>query len=211
VRLFDHELELPSRVSAEDHHDDAVTVPLPLGIATVSEDELPANDATPCIVAAEPLAGLNTISHRGVFSPPLPRPVELKLIHLKVTDLQVVVALTVCACALAAKIATNPTASKMMLRERRTITRLAPARIVAGVNLSVVMLALLLAGFWICRRHSGKSREATSDEELSRKGAAKLRRARDGFRRERLVLEAVGAAGTADCVRYSRKLSPTHV
>jgi hypothetical protein len=63
VRLFDHELEFPSRVWAEDHDDDAVTTPLPLGIATVSEDELPANDATPCMVASEPLAGLNTITN----------------------------------------------------------------------------------------------------------------------------------------------------
>jgi hypothetical protein len=118
VRVSVPELELPSRVSDEDHDDDAVATPLPLGIATVSENELPANDAPPCFVAVGPAVGLNTITHCGVLSPPLPLPEELKSDQSKVTDLQVAVAVTMCACALAAKNASNTTASGMMLRER---------------------------------------------------------------------------------------------
>ncbi len=78
VRLVDPESEPPSRVSAEDHDEDAVTTPLPLGIGTASENELPGNDAMPCNVVTGPTVGLNTITHSGVFSPPFPFPYELK-------------------------------------------------------------------------------------------------------------------------------------
>jgi len=63
------ELELPSRVSAEVHDDEAVTTPSLLGIGTVSADVLPANDVVPWITKGAPLTGLNTITHAGVFSP----------------------------------------------------------------------------------------------------------------------------------------------
>jgi hypothetical protein len=176
VNVLDPELELPSRVCAEVHDDDAVTTPLPLGIATVSENELPANDATPCSVVVEPPLGLNAITHGGVFSPPLPFPDELKLVQSKVTDLHVAVAVTVCACALAAKIASNAPESAMMLRDRRTIARL-PARIAAGVNISIVIAGTPLDRV-VGSVHAtvGSPREATSDEELSR-GGRQLRRA----------------------------------
>jgi hypothetical protein len=49
VRLVDPELELPSRVSAEVHDEDALTAPSPLGIGTVSDDVLPGNDVVPWI------------------------------------------------------------------------------------------------------------------------------------------------------------------
>jgi hypothetical protein len=114
MRVVDPELELPSRVSAEDQDDDAVTTPSSPGVATVSEDVLPANDAMPCSVVVEPLVGLNTIVHAGVFRPPFPFPDELKSAQSKVTDSQVAVALTVCAAALAAEIASVAAASKMM-------------------------------------------------------------------------------------------------
>ena len=78
VRFSVAELELPSRVWAEDHDDDAVTTPLPPGIATVSESELPANDTIPSCVVVEPPVGVNAISHAGVLKPPLPFPTELK-------------------------------------------------------------------------------------------------------------------------------------
>jgi hypothetical protein len=118
VRLVEPELALPSRVSARVHDDDAVATPLPLGTGTVSEDVLPANDVVPWITRVAPLAGLNTISHAGLFSPPFPLPDALKLAQSKVTDPQVAVAVTACAAALAAKIATIATASGMMRRER---------------------------------------------------------------------------------------------
>jgi hypothetical protein len=146
VRLDEPELELPSRVSAEVHDDDAVTAPLLLGIETVSVDVLPGNDVVPWITRGAPLAGVNTISHAGVFSPPLPFPDALKIAQLKVTDPQVAVALTVCAAALAAKIASIAIVSEMMCRERRTIARRIPTLVGVGVALSVVILALLLVG-----------------------------------------------------------------
>jgi hypothetical protein len=114
VRLEDPELALPSRVCAEVHDDDAVAVPSPLGIGTVSEDVLPAKDVAPWITRGAPLAGVNTIFHVGVLRPPFPLPDALKMAQLKVTEPQVAVAATVCAVALAAKITTIATASRAM-------------------------------------------------------------------------------------------------
>jgi hypothetical protein len=82
---------------------------------------------------------LNTISHAGLFSPPFPLPDALKLVQSKVTAPQVAVAVTVCAAALAAKIATIATASGMMRRERRTIARRTPTSVAAWATVSVVM------------------------------------------------------------------------
>jgi hypothetical protein len=124
VRLVEPELELPSRVSAAVHDDDAVATPSPLGTGIVSEDVLPANDAVPCTVTGVPLAGLNTIVHAGVFSPPFPLPDALKIAQLKVTDPQVAVAVTVCAAAVAAKIASIAIASGMAGSERRIARRI---------------------------------------------------------------------------------------
>jgi hypothetical protein len=146
VRFDDPELELPSRVSAEVHDDDAVATPSPLGIGTVSEDVLPGNDAVPCIVVVAPLVGLKTITHAGVFSPPLPLPDALKYDQSNVTDPQVAVAVTVCAAALAAKIASIAIASGMTRRERRTIAARITTLVAAGASLSMVMLALLSIG-----------------------------------------------------------------
>ena len=78
VRFDDPEFELPSRVSAEVHDDDAAATPSPLGIGTVCEDVLPANDAVPWIRRGAPLAGVNTTFHAGVFRPPFPFPDALK-------------------------------------------------------------------------------------------------------------------------------------
>jgi hypothetical protein len=146
VRLDDPESELPSRVSAEVHDDDAVAAPFPLGIGTVSDDVLPANDAVPWITSGAPLAGVNTIFHAGVFSPPFPFPDAPKYVQSKVTDPQVAVAVTVCAAALAAKIASIAIASGMTRRERRTIAARVTALFATGVRLSMVMLALLSIG-----------------------------------------------------------------
>jgi hypothetical protein len=44
VRLVEPEPDLPSRVSAGVHDDDAVATPLPLGTGIVSDDALSAND-----------------------------------------------------------------------------------------------------------------------------------------------------------------------
>jgi hypothetical protein len=114
VSVVDPELELPSRVSVGVQADDAVTTPLPRGIATVSEDVLPGKDVVPRSVVLEPLVGVNTITHAGAFKPPLPLPDELKSPQLKVTDPQVAVAATVCASALAAVIASTASASGTM-------------------------------------------------------------------------------------------------
>jgi hypothetical protein len=141
--VVDAELELPSRVWAEDHHVDIVATPLLLGTATVCENVLPANAAVPCITTVEPPVGCNVIVHCGVFSPPLPFPVALKIDQSMVTDPQVAVAVAVCACALAAKIASIVSASGMTRRERRTIARRVSTRFAARVDLSVVMLAFL--------------------------------------------------------------------
>jgi hypothetical protein len=193
VSLSVPELEVPSRVCAEDHDDDAVTAPSPLGIATVSEDELPANDARPCILVMEPPAGWKTIAHSGVLRPLLPLPEELKYAQSNVTDLQVAVAVTVCACALAAKTASNTKARGMMLRERRTIARGARPSIGVPGNLSVVMLALLMAGFWTYRR---RPLEVSANWCATRSFVAsghQLRWAPDGFPARDLALEAVRA------------------
>jgi|GEM_PF-7069278 len=53
--------------------------------------------------------------------------------------------------------------------------------------------------------------EATSDEELCRKGAANFGERRMGSRRDYLALEAVRATSTAGCVHYNRRCSPAHV
>ena len=53
---------------------------------------------------------------------------------------------------------------------------------------------------------AGGPHEATSDEELCRKGAANFSERGMDSRRERLVPKTVAAAGTADCVDYSRNL-----
>jgi hypothetical protein len=114
VRLEDPELALPSRVCAEVQADDAVATPSPLGIGTVSEEVLPANDVVPWITSGAPLVGVKTIFHVGVLRPPFPLPYALKMAQLKVTEPQVAVAATVCAAALAAKTATIATASRTM-------------------------------------------------------------------------------------------------
>jgi hypothetical protein len=159
VRLDEPELELPSRVSAAVHDDDAVTAPLLLGIGTVSVDVLPGNDVVPWITRGAPLAGVNTISHAGLFSPPFPFPDALKIAQSKVTDPQVAVAVTVCAAALAAKIASIAIVSEMTCRERRTIARRIPTLVGVGVALSVIILALLLVGtVRNLLRHGGKVR-----------------------------------------------------
>lgn len=149
ARFADPELELPSRVWCQDHDDDALTTPLPLGIATVNEYELPANDATPCTVTVEPPAGLKTVTHSGVFKPPLPVPYELNLDQSNVTELHVAVAVTTCASALAANTASNATTSGITSRARRTTARPTPKLIATGMNLSIVILPLLSAQFWI--------------------------------------------------------------
>jgi hypothetical protein len=159
VRLVDPELELPLRVSAEDHDDDAVTTPSPLGIGTASENVLPGNDAMPCNVVIGPAVGLNMIVHSGVFSPPFPLPYELKGTQSKVTDPQVAVAVTMHADALAAKTASVVPASANAWRERRTVARLLPTCRAARVSLSVFMLALLSGGRVLdLRRHGGEIR-----------------------------------------------------
>jgi hypothetical protein len=151
VRLEDPELALPSRVCAEVHDDDAVATPSPLGIGTVSEDVLPAKDVAPWITRGAPLAGVNTIFHDGVLRPPFPLADELKYAQSKVTEPQVAVAATVCAAALAAKIASIAIASGTTCRERRTIARRIPTMATAGVSLSLVMLSLLSIGrVWVC-------------------------------------------------------------
>jgi hypothetical protein len=91
-----------------------VTTPLPLGIGTVSEDVLPANDTAPLIVVGEPLVGLNTIAQTGVLRPPFPFPVGLKSAQLKVTDAHFALATTVCAAALAAEIASMASATMIV-------------------------------------------------------------------------------------------------
>jgi hypothetical protein len=201
VRLVDPELELRSRVSAEVHDEDAFMAPSPLRIGTVSDDVFPGNDVVPWITRGAPLAGVNTISHAGAFSPASPVPDALKSAQSKVTDPQVAVAVTVCVCAaaLAAKIASIARASPMARRERRLVARRLPILVVAGARLSLVMLALLFVGRALdLRRHGGKVRtRRISDEELCRKGR-QLRRAPDRFPTRASGASGACAAGTAD-------------
>jgi hypothetical protein len=110
-------LTSPSRVCAEVHDEDAVATPSPLGIGTVSEEALPANDAAPWIMSGAPLVGVKAIFHVGVLSPPFPLADELKSAQSKVTEPQLAVAVTVCAAALAAKIASIAIASGTTCRE----------------------------------------------------------------------------------------------
>jgi hypothetical protein len=199
VRLVDPEFELPSRVSPEDHDDDAVTTPSPLGIATVNEDVLPANDAVPCVVVLAPLVGLNTITHAGVFRPPFPLPDELKYVQSRVTDPQVEVAVIVCAAALAAEIASTATASRITCRERRNSARLLPTSIVSTEDLLGLMLEVLSVGrVRDLRRHGGTIRarlRATRSYAATRPPTS----ARAGWLPTRLVLEAL-SLDTADWV-----------
>jgi hypothetical protein len=146
VKCFENEPEWWSRVSFDVHADDAVTVPLPPGIGTVSEYELPGKDTVPCFGSDEPVVGLNTIFHPGVFVLSLAVPDEAKLVQWNVTDVQVAVAVTVCACALAAKMASDRTASTTTMRTRGTIAVPRPRRIAASRDLWVTMLELLRAG-----------------------------------------------------------------
>jgi hypothetical protein len=85
-----------------------------------------------------PLAGVNTISHAGMFSPPFPLPDALKLAQSKVADphvpvaatvlvavaVAVAVAVTVGAPPLPAKIASIAIASGMAGSERRIARRI---------------------------------------------------------------------------------------
>src|ERR1700728_4780266 len=176
TRLVDCEFEVSSRVSPDDHADDAVTAPLPLGIATVSDDELPANDAVPCTVAVEPTAGLNTTVQLGVLRPSLPLPDEAKFAQVKVTDLQAATALTVCACgpmhitacALAAKIASTPIESGMTFRDRRAIMP-QPTRNALGMSRPAFIAGTPhVRSFWM--RCFAKLREARSDEVCVARG-----------------------------------------
>ena len=107
---------------------------------------------------------MNTIAHAGVFSPPFPLPDALKIAQLKVTDPQVAVAATVCAAALAAKIASIAIASGRVCRQRRTIARRIPTLVAAGVSLSLVMLSLLSIGRVLDLRRRGGKKSARGDE-----------------------------------------------
>jgi hypothetical protein len=198
LMIVDAELELPSRVCAAVHDDDAFAVPSPVGIATVSENVLPGNDALPRIMRPAPLGGSNTTTHAGAFHLAFPCPDALKAAQSKVTDPQVAVAVTVSAPALAAKIASIAIASGMTHRERRTIAPRIPTVVGPGASLSLVMLALLSIGRVLALRClDGKGpREATSDEELCRSRGAGYRL--DSWQPGRLARPFIGQG--AACV-----------
>jgi hypothetical protein len=89
---------LPSRVCVDVHDDDATTLPFSAGIASVKLNEEPLNFTLPLAVNdGPPPLGVKTTFQPGVFSPPLPLPVEAKLVHLKVTEPHAAVARAVCA------------------------------------------------------------------------------------------------------------------
>lgn len=82
VRFFDHEAEWPSRVCAGVHQDEAAATPLPVGTVTVSEYELPVNEAWPLRLVAAPAAvGVYTTFQSGVLRPPLPFPDEANAVQ----------------------------------------------------------------------------------------------------------------------------------
>ena len=86
-----------------------------------------------------------------------------------------------CAWALAAKVASNVQVSAMMLCARRPIARLAPTRLAVGVNLLVVMLALLSSELDLSTPLRKSAEETTSDEGLSRKWVTNVGESRVGF------------------------------
>jgi hypothetical protein len=143
VSCFDHDAEWPSRVWSDRQDEDGVTVPLPPAMTTVSEKELPSKETLPLWVVAAPPVGVNTILQSGVLCPWLPYPDELKAVQWKVTDWHTAVALTVCAWALAVRIAKDSKTSGTTLRTRGTRTARRRARVTTGVGLCVFMLELL--------------------------------------------------------------------
>jgi hypothetical protein len=150
--------------------DDAITLPLPLGIVTVFVNVLPWKDTWPASVVGMPPAGVNTTFQVGSFHPPLPSPDEANAVQWKVTVLQVAVTLTVCACALAAKIANDRKTSTTTLRTRGTITAPRPKRVAAGVGLWAIMLELLRAGvlsLWPVAEFSVTPRHGDGRKEMS--------------------------------------------
>jgi hypothetical protein len=171
VRCLENELALWSRVSFDVQDDVTNTLPLPPGIGSVCEKEVPWKETVPVLVVVPPPpAGLNTMVHLGAFVELLPSPDAANFVQVMVTELQVALASPVCACALAVKIANERTTSAAMLRTRGTLTGPRPTRFAAGVGLWVIMLELLRAGvlsllpvaeFNVTPRH-GDAREESS-------------------------------------------------
>jgi hypothetical protein len=96
--VAEYELALPSRVCDDVQAEEATTLPFWAGIASVKLSEEPLNVTVPLAVnGVPPPLGVKTTLQPGVFSPPLPRPVEAKALQLNVTEPHVAVALAVCA------------------------------------------------------------------------------------------------------------------
>jgi hypothetical protein len=178
-KFCENEPEAPLRVWADFQEDDAVTLPLPPGIATVSEDVFPLNGAVPLVVNAAPPVGVNTIFQSGAFIPPLPLPEEENDLQSNVTDLHVAVALPLCACAPATKIARNSTATEATpaSAKPRRLTRtasspeglvfggLAPSIVSAGKAPRLV-IATPVVSFWGGERSADRRTWMMGGDEL---------------------------------------------